>query len=187
MNKWSAYLFDYMLSSSFPIGKLNKPYLTNYDQSIRTCLFDQYEDRKKECKQTYQLTIIDIFFFIKQSANLFVYMISFSFPIGQLNKPYLTNHNCECEAVFGLNGPLYFSTSIIERRGKYILTTLQFLQRAKIILGHPKYEIILATLRQQYYTFLYCSLSSYCSLVLVVLCFFSLLHPKYVIILVLSH
>ena len=39
-------------------------------------------------------------------------------PIGQPNKPQLTNDNCnaahtQLEGHFGLNGPLYFSTSIV--------------------------------------------------------------------------
>ena len=45
-------------------------------------------------------------------------MLSSGFPIGQLNKPLLTNDNCETvhtklERYFGLNGPLCFSTSAI--------------------------------------------------------------------------
>ena len=36
------------------------------------------------------------------------------FPIGQLIKPYLTNHNCETvHAKFGLNGPLFFLTLFV--------------------------------------------------------------------------
>ena len=48
----------------------------------------------KGCKQTNLLTIIDIL--NKQAANSFVYILSFSLPIGKLNKP---NDNCEAVKV----------------------------------------------------------------------------------------
>ena len=57
--------------------------LDNYDWSYS-------EDGKKGCKQTNYQTIIDI------SNGLLIRLLTSSrLPIGQLNKPVLTNDNCQ--------------------------------------------------------------------------------------------
>ena len=63
-----------------------------YDQpqyhnwSIGARLVDQYEEGKKECKQTNWQTIIDILL-KKWSVKSVVYILQSRLPIGQLNKP----------------------------------------------------------------------------------------------------
>ena len=69
---------------------------------------------RKDVKKTNFQTIIDN----KWSANLFVYILTSRLPIGQLNKPLLTNGYCgtihtKLGGLIGLTGPLCFYTSII--------------------------------------------------------------------------
>ena len=89
------------INTSFQLGtpkKYRGPFRPNYpfnfeqphkyDWSSRACLVDQQEDRKKACQQTNYLIN-------KWSAISFAYMLSPRLPIGQINKPYLTDHTFE--------------------------------------------------------------------------------------------
>ena len=74
-------------------------------------------------KSTETNLLDDYWYFNKSSANLFVYMLSSLLPIGQQNKPWLTNYNCyadytKLEGLFGLNGHLYFYTSIKDAQSR---------------------------------------------------------------------